>query len=416
MPNVTITNKNAPGIVAKLSAGTLADKAMFCKTVDKEDAAVFGRDFENAQPGDTIQVKKPSRYIVGSSLDLTSAIQDNVEEKVPLVLDKVCSIGVKMSSLEIAYDKGLEKWKTDFLDPAMNAIAADMDKWLLDKAVAATYNQVGTASVQPAAILTYLQANQKLTEFLAPEDNNRFAFLTPSANTATSDARKGLFQNDAEIAKIYKMGYVGQGQGMTYVQSNLLPTLSNGGDVTGIAVESSVLTPANGATTLGVDGVGTGLTIKKGMTFTIAGVNAVHPLTKQDLGYEQQFTVTADVTEVASNQVIIPITPTIYDATTGKSLQNVSALPADEAALTFYGVASTAYQKSLALHKSAMRLCTVPLHIPKNQEFASRATQDGISVAVVRGFDIRTREEIMRFDVLAGGVAVRPEWMSRISS
>lgn len=412
MPNVTITNANAPGIVAKLSAGQLADNAMFCKTVSKEDASVFGKDFENAQPGQTIYVKKPSRYTVGSSLDLTSAIQDNVEEKVALTLDKVCSIGVKMSSLEIAYDKGIKKWNNDFLKPAMNAMAAEMDKWALDKAVKATYNFVGTAGTTPASVLTYLQANQKLTENLAPEDNDRFCFLNPDANTATSDARKGLFQNDAEIAKIYKMGYVGQGQGMTYVQSNLLPTITNGGDVTGIAVEASVLAPATGATQLGVDGVGAGLSFTKGMTFTISGVNAVHPLTKQDLGYPQQFTVTADVTETSGNTVTLSITPTIYSSASG-ALQNVTALPADEAPLTFFGVASTAYKQNLALHKEAFRLCTVPLHLPTGMEFAARDTKDGISVAVVRGFDIRTREEIMRFDVLAGGVPVRPEWMAR---
>lgn len=413
MSNVTITNANAPGIVAKLSAGQLADNAMFCKTVSKEDASVFGKDFENAQPGQTIYVKKPSRYTVGSSLDLTSAIQDNVEEKVALTLDKVCSIGVKMSSLEIAYDKGIKKWNNDFLKPAMNAMAAEMDKWALDKAVKATYNYVGTAGTTPAAVLTYLQANQKLTEFLAPEDNDRYCFLNPDANTATSDARKGLFQNDAEIAKIYKMGYVGQGQGMTYVQSNLLPTITNGNDVTGVAVEASVVTPATGATTLGVDGLtNTTGTVKAGSVFTISGVNAVHPLTKQDLGYAQQFVVTADATANGSGQATLSISPTIYSSASG-ALQNVTALPADEAAITFFGTADAQYKQNLALHKEAFRLCTVPLHLPTGMEFAARDTKDGISVAVVRGFDIRTREEIMRFDVLAGGVAVRPEWMAR---
>lgn len=410
MSNVTITNANAPGIVAKLSAGQLADSAMFCKTVDKEDASVFGKDFENAQPGQTIYVKKPSRYTVGSSLDLTSAIQDNVEEKVALTLDKVCSIGVKMSSLEIAYDKGIKKWNDDFLKPAMNAIAAEMDKWLSDKAVKATWNQVGTAGTTPAAVLTYLQANQKLTEFLAPEDNDRYCFLNPDANTATSDARKGLFQNDAEIAKIYKNGYVGQGQGMTYVQTNLMPTITRGTAAGTITVTT---TSTTGATTIALTGTGT-QTLVAGDIFTIASVNAVHPLTKQDLGYAKQFVVTAANTASGGAYTAVAIADTIYGSGSN-SLQNVSALPQAGAAVTLFGSASTAYKQNLALHKSAMRLCTVPLILPTNMEFAARDTKDGISVAVVRGFDIRTREEIMRFDVLAGGVAVRPEWMARVT-
>jgi len=410
MANLTITNKNAPGIVAKLAAGRLADTAMFCKTVDKEDASVFGKDFENAQPGDTIYVKKPPRFIPGSSLDITSTIQDATEEKVALTLDKISTIGIKMSSLEIAYEKGLKKWNEDFLKPAMDAIAADLDEWLLNKAVLATANLVGTAGTTPAAILTYLQANQKLTENLAGSDN-RFCFLNPSANTATSDARKGLFQADAEISKIYKMGYVGKGQGMTYVESNLLPTLTNGNDDTGAAIDDTV---ATGATTIHIDGITTGTgTVAAGTVFTIAGVYDVHPLTKAQLPHLKQFVVVTGGTASGTSDIDLVISPAIYGPTSN-SLQNVSALPANDAAIVFFGAASAVMQQSLALHKSAVRLCTVPLHLPKNEEFAARETVDGISVSVVRGFDIRTREEILRFDVLAGAAMVRPEWMVRL--
>lgn len=412
MTNLTLTTKNAPGIVAKLAAGRLADKAEFAKTVDKEDASVFGKEFESAQPGDTIYVKRPPILIPGSSLDITSTKQDVIEGKVPLTLDKISTIGIEMSSLEIAYNKGIKAWNEQVLEPAMDAIAADIDTWLLNKAIAATSNLVGTAGVTPSAILTFLQANQKLTENLAPQDGKRFVFINPTVNTATSDARKGLFNQDSEISKIYREGYVGKGQGLTYVESNLLPTYTNGNDVTGAAIDGAVATASS---TIHIDGITTGTgTVAAGSIFTIAGVYDVHPLTKAVLPTLKQFVVVTGGTASGVSDIDIVISPTIYGPTSG-SLQNVSALPADDAAIVFFGAASTAYQQNLALHKSAMRLCTVPLHLPKNQEFAARETVDGISVAVVRGFDINTRKEIMRFDVLAGAVPVRPEWMARIT-
>jgi len=410
MSNDILTNKSAPGIVAKLAAGQLADAAMFMKTCDKEDSSTFGQDFKNAQPGDTIYVKKPARFTVGSSFDLTSALQDVKEEKVALTLDKVASIGIKMNTLEIAYNKGIKKWNEDILKPAMNALAADLDAWALRKAVLATSNLVGTAGVQSGSVLQFLQARQRLVENLVPKDNNIYSFITPATNTAASDARKGYFNPSEELSKIYKQGFIGQGQGQTYVESNLLPTLTNGNDVTGAAVDDTV---ANGDTVIHIDGITTGTgTVAAGSVFTAEGSYAVHPLTKATLPYLKQWCVEVGGTASGTSDIDLTLTEPIYGPGSG-SLQNCSALPANDAPIVFFGAASTAYEQNLTFHKSAMRFCTVPLFLPEGVDFKGLETVDGISVAVVRDFLPLTREEIMRFDVLAGGVAVRPEWMVR---
>ena len=82
-------------------------------------------------------------------------------------------------------------------------------------------------------------------------------------------------------------------------------------------------------------------------------------------------------------------------------------------ALVFFGLASTAYAQNLGFHKDAFRLATVPLYLPKNEEMSAQETLNGITVSIVRGFDIRSRESILRFDLLAGLAAVRPEWAVR---
>lgn len=412
MSNEVLTAKNAPGVTAKLVAAHLKEKAKFINSIDKEDSAQFQESYKSAQPGDTVYVKKPTKFTVGSSLDITSTKQDIKQEKVALTLDKLANVAFEMTSLETAYDKPIKYWNDEFVEPAMNAIAADLDKWALEKAARYTSNLVGEAGTQPGSVRGFLEASQKLFENLAPEDDNHFAMMNPATNTEFADNIKGLY-HDGEIAKAFGKGYIGSGQGFNYMRSNLLPTFTNGGDVSGIAVEASVVAPADGMTTLGVDGVGSGLTITAGTVFTIANVYDVHPLTKQVLPTLKQFTVLADVTETSGNAVTLSISPAIYSATAG-SLQNVSALPADETGtLTFFGSASTAYAQNLAYHKNAFRFVSVPLEKPDGLDFAARETVDGISVRALRDFDITTSKSIMRFDVLAGLAPVRPEWACR---
>lgn len=413
MANTILTAKNAPGITAKLAAAHLEEKSLFCKSISKEDSSTWSDKYKQSSPGDTIYVKVPPRFKVGASLDITSAIQDIKDEKVPLVLDKTGTIGIKMSSLESAYDKPIKYWNDEYVEPAMNALAADIDKWALEKACALTANLVGTAGTQPGAIRGFLQARQKLVENLAPTDSKNFFSINPATNTETVDARKGLFQKSDLIAKQYEMGYIGTGEGFNYLEGNLLPTFTNGVDVTGIAVEASVVAITNGMTTLGVDGVTTAAVITRGSVFTISGVYDVHPLTKQTLPTLKQFVVTANATENGSNQATLSISPAIYYDSTDPR-QNVSAAPVDETgALVFFGAASTAYAQNLGFHKDAFRLATVPLYLPKNEEMSAQETLNGITVSIVRGFDIRTRESILRFDLLAGLAAVRPEWAVR---
>lgn len=413
MSNLVLTAKNAPGVTAKLVAAHLKEKAKFIKSISKEDDGTFREQYKVANPGDTVYVKKPTRFKVGSTLDVTSTIQDIKEEKVPLVLDKLANVAFKMDSLETAYDKPVQYWNDAFVEPAMNALAAEMDKWALNKAASYTSNLVGTAGTQPGTIMDFLQAGESLYKNLVPEDDKLYAMINPPTNTKTVNERKGLFQKSDLIAQQYVNGYIGQGEGFTYLRSNLLPTFTNGADVA-VTVEASVVTIANGMSTLGVGDVTSLATITAGMNFTIADVYDVHPLTKQTLPTLKRFTVTAAVTESSGNTVTLEISPAIYYTTTDPR-QNVSAAPVDEAAVTFFGSASTAYAQNLCYHKDAFRFVSVPLYLPKGRDFAAQETVDGISVRALRDFDIRTSESIMRFDILAGLAAVREEWAVRVT-
>lgn len=416
MANGLNTLKNAPGVISKLAAGMLEDKVQFSKVIDKADKSDF--DGKNGyQSGDTIYISKPARFIPSTSADITSAIQDVTEEKVALALDTRYVVPIALTSAEIATEAALQSWTKRILEPAVSSMAQFIEKSFYQKATQATYNTVGTAGSTVFDMDTILSAGQKIDENGCPDQDNRFVLLNPAAQRSAVNANKGLFQSSENIKDQYVKGRMGTGMGFDFLSHNLGYTHTNGADVTGIAVEASVVAISNGMSTLGVDGVTTGATIKKGSVFTIAGVNAVHPITKADLGYLQQFTVTADVTEVASNQVTLQISPAIYYTSTDPR-QNVSAAPVDETgALVFVGAASTAYAQNLAFHKSAFRMVSVPLVMPDGTDMASQSTSDGgFTIRVIRDYDVLTDKLIMRLDFLGGLAATRPEWSARITA
>jgi hypothetical protein len=403
MANTFNNIKDAPGIIAKAAAQTLKDNLVFCNTIDKADASDFGGK-NGYKAGDTIQTSVPARYVPQTSFDITSSIQDSVEEKRALTLDTISTVGMEIDSFEFATEVDLKNTIKRFVMPAAESIAQDVERRFIEKATQATYNSVGTAGSNAFGVSDVLAGRTKLNQNLCPRAERSF-LLNSASGAKAVDARKGLFQDSSEIAKQYEMGMVGRADGFDWYENELLNVHANGADVTGAAINDASV--SEGASSITVDGLSAAPT--EGTVFTIAGVNMVHPITKTDMGVPQQFVVGAGATTTS-----VPVSPSIYAGSNG--LQNVTALPADDAALTFVGAASTGYAQNLQYHKNAFKMVSVPLIMPTKAEVAAQETVDGITVAVIRDFDVLERRMITRLDFLGGLSAVRPEWANRITA
>jgi len=139
-------------------------------------------------------------------------------------------------------------------------------------------------------------------------------------------------------------------------------------------------------------------------------VFAVNPVSKKTLSYLQQFVVTADVATTAGAGSAT-VYPDLNDGTTASTaaFQTVSALPANNAAITILGTAATIYPQNLGYHQNALALVTVPLELPDSAVFKARADWRGYSIRVVKAYDIDEDEEIIRLDILFGAKAIYPE-------
>jgi hypothetical protein len=146
--------------------------------------------------------------------------------------------------------------------------------------------------------------------------------------------------------------------------------------------------------------------------FTVANVYSVNPQTRESTGSLQQFVVTAANTASSGAWTSIAVQPAMY--TSGNALATINAFPADNAAVTFIGVASTAYPQNLVYQKDAITFATADLLLPQGVDMASRQVHNGISLRVVRQYDINNDRMPCRIDVLYGFSVIRPQMAVRI--
>lgn len=409
MGNTINTVKSTTTVISKIAAGMLADELQFLKTIDKEPQESFSQ-VNGYNPGDTINISKPARFTMNTTADITSAIQDVIEQKVPMALDKTRNVPIALTSAEIATDMALKSWAKRILQPAMSTLAQGIEAECLGFAKNAVFNSVGTAGSTVFDTDTMLSARRKLKTNLVPS-TEMYTLLDSTATQSASNARKGLFNNQAELAKTYKNGTIGAADGFTYLENNLLPLHTNGNDVV-FEVRTTVST--QGATSLVVEALTTTTgTVKAGTVFTVAGVFQVHPITKATTSVLQQFVVTADATADGSGYATLAVSPAMY--TTG-SQQNIASFPTDGDAITPVGAASTGYIQNIAYVPQAFRFASVPLVLPDGVDMVSQSTVDGITVRVIRDYQSLTDKMVLRLDVLYGFTTVRPEWACRITA
>ena len=150
----------------------------------------------------------------------------------------------------------------------------------------------------------------------------------------------------------------------------------------------------------------------RGDVFTIANVFAVNPQSRETTAQLQEFVVTAQISDTAGAKTIA-ISPSIV---TSGAYQNVNAAPADDALITVKGTASTAYPQNMAFHKDAFTLGSADLPLPGGVDMASRASDSasGLSIRLVRQYDIREDVFPCRLDVLYGVKSIYPELACRV--
>ena len=383
----------------------LENNLVLTRNVNRQYDSSFAA--EGAKIGDTLRIRLPDRALVTDGAAL--GVQEVNEQQTTLTISSQKHIGVNFTSAEMALS--LDDFADRILKPRVSQLAASIDADVANS-FKNIYQSVGTPGTTPATSLVLLQGNQKLNEAAAVM-SPRYVTVNPAANAALVEGMKGLFNPTSTISRQFKNGMMGEGI-LGYEEINMSQSIKV--HTTGTALRSDTpivkTTLTNGATKLTLDNVTDGNTLVPGDVFTIAGVFAVNPQTRESTGSLQQFVVQNTVTSAATEFVDVEFLPAVYAPT--QALATVSKLPTASDVVTFLGAANTGYPQNLIYHKDAITFATADLLLPQGVDMASRKVHNGISMRIVRQYDINNDRMPCRIDVLYGYSVIRPQMAVRL--
>lgn len=328
-----------------------------------------------ADLGDTIQVRKPvvleaKDFTVGGSV----TAQDISESSVDVKLDKIATVDVNINALQAVHNMNEEKFQSDFIEPAVVAIAEKINKAGIAEFIN-TPNLLGTLGTTPDGLDDFSTARKFLNKAKAPL-SERYAVWDVEADAKFTEIGNLVKANEAGSTEALREGNIGRVFGLDNYMSQAIVTHVVG--ATGTVLVDGAATA--GASEIHVDGLSTAF--KVGDMFTIAGDTTVYTVIK------------AGALSTADQDIGI--------------CPKLQADAADNAAITV----KSADTSNLVFHRNAIAFVTRPLHQPAGVD-SYVTNYGGYSLRVVRAYDITTKTEKLSMDVLYNYKMVYPELAAR---
>lgn len=362
----------------------------------------FDKDYTNetVAVGDTVKVRRLPDFTVRDGR--VASAQDAVSGTTDITIDKQKGVDVNFTSKELTLDVD-DLLKNQIMKAKAARLAQQIDADLINETLEFPH-WVGTPGQLVNSASDFFVGVQRAMELAIPMDDLH-GILSPADHFALAGSFTALNVDSTAKTAIEKAKLPMVGGVQPYVTQNVinLTTGTRAGTplVNGAAQNvtyASVKT--NYQQSLILDGLGANQTIKRGEVFTIAGVNAVNTASKADLGYLQKFVVLADATADGTGNVTVTIANPII---TSGAYQTVTAAPADNAAITWMGSASTAYAQNSLFHKGGIALVSAKLAEPTSGVWAYATDKEtGISIRTWSQSDIVNDEHLTRVDVLYG--------------
>ena len=369
MPNQFITIKE----LARLTLPKLMDHLVFPNLCYRD----LESDFDAHKLGDTIQVRKPIR-LTAKDFDPSVGVtqEDLKEESVDFKLDRIATVDVGIEALEGA--SNVDTLTRVFIEPAAQALAEKINKEGLE-----LYQDVpscvGTAGTTPSTLAVFASARKQLNLNKAPS-SGRVAVWDPEADAAFTTLDAVVHADKCGTSQALREGSIGRVMGMDHYMSQAVAQHTTGiTAATAVKVASDVTA---GATKLNLTATSLTGKLKKGDLMKIGG--KAYVVTKE---------TAAAATNAISNVEVYPALPAIAANTD----------------VTLVG----SHTANLAFCPMAFGFATRPLTAPAGVE-SYTTNYNGISLRVVRGYDITHKREILSMDVLYGFKTLYPELAVRV--
>lgn len=399
----------------------LQNQLVFTRAVSRQYDDKFA--IEGAKIGTTVNLRKPPRYVgrTGPALQIESA----VETYVPLTLNTQFGVDMAFTTQDLTLN--ISDFSDRFIKPAVAAIANKIDYDGLQQFVN-VYNLVGTpgqltdgATTQAEAISTILGARERLNQMAAPVDEDRHFVVDPAIEVGIVSGLTNLFNPAGTISRIFQKGALGDSTlGFNFAMDQNVGNYTAGSFVVGtdtmaVAAQAGGSVQNNAQSTFTMSATVTSTkTLTVGTVFTIPGVYAVNPQNRQSTGSLANFVVTEAVTGTGSAQNISIFPTPVFSGQFQNVTSSTGTIPSANATI-ISGSNGASYANALAFHKDAFALGTADLILPQGVDMAGRSSADGLSIRLVRQYDINSDQLPCRLDVLYGWSTIYPELATRVT-
>jgi hypothetical protein len=392
-----------------------------------QDALVLSRNVSIYNTDQTMMERtnnviwRPMPYIAVSynGTDMTGNFDDYTQLTVPATIGYQKSVPWIMSATELR--DALQEGRLG--DAAKQKLASD-----INVAVLTVAGQQGTLAIKRSAATGFddvALVEAVMNETGVPMDSRYLALSTRDYNGMASDLAKNTrsFGNDisdsalrrafvGQVASFetYKLDYAQRKAAAAGAGIQINTTAAGGNYYTPKATSTS----ATGETS-NVDNrfqtvtVNSTTSVAVGDSFTIANVNAVHMITKEDTGQPKTFRVIAvpSATTLVISPPLIPA-QTGVDSTAQYQNCRITSTSAT-AAITFLN--TTASYLNCFWHKDAIELLPGRYAVPTDAGAAvmRASTDQGIELVMTKQYDIDNMKTKYRLDCLFGVVCKQPE-------
>lgn len=370
MANEFITVKE----IARQTLPRLIENLVMPNLIHKD----YSNDFVNGK-GATIQVKKPV-VLTASDFDESTGTkaQDVKEQSVEVTLDKLATVDVEFGAIQKATN--IDDLTRVFIEPAAAALAEKINRDGLSLYTDIPYT-VGAVGKTPSGLADLAAVRKALNIAKVPE-GGRVAVWDPEADAAFTTEPAIVNAEKSGSTDALRQGSIGRVFGLDNYMSQAVKTHTKGTlAATGSGAKIQLKGAAEGAQSITLATSGTALagTLVKGDILTIGGKN--HTVTE---------TATA-----ASNEITVKV----YPAVTAAAAAEVTILGNHTA--------------NLAFNPAAFAFVTRPLIAPAGVE-SYTTSYNGISLRVVRGYNMTHKREMLSMDVLYGYKTMYPEMAVRV--
>jgi len=346
--------------IAREALPRLIDNLVFPNLIYKENI-----EGGAAKQGDTVSVRCPIR-LEANDFDQASGIeaQSMQNDTIDVKLDHLATVDMQVGAIEAACD--FDSIVRMFIEPAAAALAEKINAEGL-----ALYKDIpyiaGTAGTTPDGLEDLADASCALDMQKVPV-GARCAVWNPTAASKLKQVPSIVNADKCGTTTALRTGAIGKVFGLENYMSQAICNHK-----TGYKSSLTVKTNVENATEVVFSADESGI-VKKGDILKIDGAT---------------YTVTAD-TDVEGAEVKL----SIYPALTAKAGAEATVIGDHTANLIF--------------HPDAFAFITRPLQAPAGVE-SYVTTYNGISLRVVRGYDMKYKREILSMDVLYAFKTVYPE-------